>query len=80
MFIEKFQKGWEELDSEIIKAGKCLYCGACGAFCANIKFDTNKEIVDHAINNKNIYEPQIVTALRVLYNNNSINKPYLLKK
>ena len=44
MFIEKFQKGWQELDSEIIKAGKCLYCGACGAFCSNIKFDSEKEI------------------------------------
>ncbi|MFX1409245.1 MAG: dihydroorotate dehydrogenase electron transfer subunit [Promethearchaeota archaeon] len=44
MFIEKFQKGWQELDSEVIKAGKCLYCGACGAFCANIKFDKNREI------------------------------------
>jgi dihydroorotate dehydrogenase electron transfer subunit len=44
MFIEKFQKGWQELDSEIIKSGKCLYCGACGAFCTNIKFDYDKEI------------------------------------
>ena len=44
MFVEKFHKGWQELDSEIIKAGKCLYCGACGAFCSNIKFDSEKEI------------------------------------
>ncbi|TFG06579.1 MAG: dihydroorotate dehydrogenase electron transfer subunit [Promethearchaeota archaeon] len=44
MYIEKIQKGWKELDSEIIKTGKCVYCGACGAFCANIKFDTQKEI------------------------------------
>ena len=44
MHIEKIKKGWQELDSEIIKTGKCLYCGACGAFCANIKFDTSKEI------------------------------------
>ena len=44
MHIEKIKKGWQELDSEIIKTGKCVYCGACGAFCANIKFDTLKEI------------------------------------
>jgi dihydroorotate dehydrogenase electron transfer subunit len=40
----KIKKGWQELDSEIIKTGKCVYCGACGAFCANIKFDPEKEI------------------------------------
>jgi len=44
MYIEKIQKGWNELDSEIIKKGKCTYCGACGAFCANIKYDQDKEI------------------------------------
>ena len=44
MHIEKIKKGWQELDSEIIKTGKCVYCGACGAFCANIKFDVLKEI------------------------------------
>ncbi len=44
MHIEKIKKGWQELDSEIIKTGKCVYCGACGAFCANIKFDPEKEI------------------------------------
>ncbi len=44
MSIEKFKKGWQELDSEVIKTGKCVYCGACGAFCANIKFDLDKEI------------------------------------
>ena len=44
MYINKIKKGWQELDSEIIKTGKCIYCGACGAFCANIKFDTSKEI------------------------------------
>jgi dihydroorotate dehydrogenase electron transfer subunit len=42
--IKKIQKGWQELDSEIIKTGKCVYCGACGAFCINIKFDKEKEI------------------------------------
>jgi hypothetical protein len=41
--------------------------------------DTNEEIVNHAIGNRSIYGRQIVEALRVLYNNNSINKPYLLK-
>jgi len=40
----KIKKGWQELDSEIIRTGKCVYCGACGAFCANIKFDAQKEI------------------------------------
>jgi dihydroorotate dehydrogenase electron transfer subunit len=44
MYIDKIQKGWLELDSEIIKTGKCVYCGACGAFCANIKFDTENEV------------------------------------
>ena len=44
MYIDKIKKGWQELDSEIIKTGKCLYCGACGAFCANISFDYDKEI------------------------------------
>ena len=44
MYIEKIKKGWQELESEIIKTGKCVYCGACGAFCADIKFDTSKEI------------------------------------
>ncbi len=44
MHIEKIKKGWQELDSEIIRTGKCVYCGACGAFCANINFDTSKEI------------------------------------
>ncbi|MFX1358413.1 MAG: Coenzyme F420 hydrogenase/dehydrogenase, beta subunit C-terminal domain, partial [Promethearchaeota archaeon] len=44
MYIEKIKKGWQELDTEIIKTGKCVYCGACGAFCANIKFDFEKEI------------------------------------
>ena len=44
MYIPKIKKGWQELDSEIIKTGKCVYCGACGAFCANIKFDPQREI------------------------------------
>ncbi|MHA2121119.1 MAG: dihydroorotate dehydrogenase electron transfer subunit [Promethearchaeota archaeon] len=44
MYITKVKKGWQELDSEIIKTGKCVYCGACGAFCENIKFDAEKEI------------------------------------
>ncbi len=44
MKIKKIQKGWKELDTEIIKTGKCVYCGACGAFCLNIKFDRDKEI------------------------------------
>ena len=44
MYIEKVKKGWQELDSEIINTGKCVYCGACGAFCANIKFDFEREI------------------------------------
>jgi dihydroorotate dehydrogenase electron transfer subunit len=44
MNIGKIKKGWQELNSEIIQTGKCVYCGACGAFCANIKFDPEKEI------------------------------------
>lgn len=40
----RIQKGWLELDSEIIKTGKCTYCGACGTFCMNIKYDKDKEI------------------------------------
>jgi len=44
MYITKIKKGWQELDSEIIRTGKCVYCGACGAFCENIKFDPQKEI------------------------------------
>ena len=44
MFIQKVKKGWKELNDEIIQTGKCVYCGACGAFCANIKFDLEKEI------------------------------------
>ena len=44
MFVEKLQKGWTELESEIIQTGKCVYCGACGAFCANIQYDTEKEV------------------------------------
>ncbi len=44
MYGDKVKKGWLELDSEIIKKGKCVYCGACGAFCDNVKFDSEKEI------------------------------------
>jgi len=44
MYIGKVQKGWKELYEEIIQTGKCVYCGACGAFCANILFDKEKEI------------------------------------
>ncbi len=44
MRIGKVQKGWKELSEEIIQTGKCVYCGACGAFCANIQFDKEKEI------------------------------------
>jgi dihydroorotate dehydrogenase electron transfer subunit len=44
MYIGKVQKGWKELSEEIIQTGKCVYCGACGAFCANIQFDKEKEI------------------------------------
>ncbi len=43
-YIQKIKKGWKELNEEIIQTGKCVYCGACGAFCANIKFDLEKEI------------------------------------
>ncbi|MHA1805101.1 MAG: dihydroorotate dehydrogenase electron transfer subunit [Promethearchaeota archaeon] len=43
MYIQKIQKGWKELNEEIIETGKCVYCGACGAFCANIRFDIDKE-------------------------------------
>jgi len=44
MYIGKTQKGWKELNEEIIQTGKCVYCGACGAFCASIQFDKEKEI------------------------------------
>ena len=44
MYFGKVQKGWKELSEEIIQTGKCVYCGACGAFCANIQFDKEKEI------------------------------------
>ena len=44
MHIGKIKKGWQELYEEVIQTGKCVYCGACGAFCANIKFDPDKEI------------------------------------
>jgi len=44
MHIGKVQKGWKELYEEVIQTGKCVYCGACGAFCANILFDKEKEI------------------------------------
>ncbi|NVM18936.1 MAG: dihydroorotate dehydrogenase electron transfer subunit [Candidatus Lokiarchaeota archaeon] len=44
MYIGKIKKGWKELFEEIIQTGKCVYCGACGAFCTNIKFDKEKEI------------------------------------
>ncbi|MFX0048926.1 MAG: dihydroorotate dehydrogenase electron transfer subunit [Candidatus Hermodarchaeota archaeon] len=44
MHIGKIQKGWKELSEEVIQTGKCVYCGACGAFCANIQFDKEKEI------------------------------------
>ena len=44
MYIEKIKKGWAELEEEIIKTNKCVYCGACGAFCTNIKFDREKEV------------------------------------
>ncbi|MBY9014470.1 MAG: dihydroorotate dehydrogenase electron transfer subunit [Candidatus Lokiarchaeota archaeon] len=44
MYFGKVQKGWKELYEEIIQTGKCVYCGACGAFCANILFDKENEI------------------------------------
>mgnify|MGYP006279374819 CR=1 FL=1 len=44
MYIKKIHKGWKELEEEVIKAGKCTYCGACGAFCLNIQYDQEKEI------------------------------------
>ena len=44
MVAEKIQKGWKELEDEIIKTEKCVYCGACGAFCENINFDFENEI------------------------------------
>lgn len=44
MHIDRIQKGWLELDSEVIKKGKCTYCGTCGAFCANIKYDSDNEV------------------------------------
>ena len=44
IYTNKIQKGWKELASEVINTGKCVYCGACGAFCENIKFDIEKEI------------------------------------
>ncbi len=44
MYFGKIQKGWKELYEEIIHTGKCVYCGACGAFCADIQFDKDKEI------------------------------------
>ncbi len=44
MYFGKVQKGWKELYEEIIQTGKCVYCGACGAFCTNILYDKEKEI------------------------------------
>jgi dihydroorotate dehydrogenase electron transfer subunit len=44
MHIGKIKKGWQELYDEIIQTGKCVYCGACAAFCKNIIFDPDKEI------------------------------------
>ncbi|MFO7795024.1 MAG: dihydroorotate dehydrogenase electron transfer subunit [Promethearchaeia archaeon] len=43
MFMERIKKGWKELESEVIETGRCVYCGACGAFCANVKFDKETE-------------------------------------
>jgi len=44
MTIKKIQKGWSELNSEIIQTDQCVLCGACAAFCLNIKYDKEKEI------------------------------------
>jgi len=44
MTVQKIQKGWQELEEEVIKPNKCVYCGACGAFCLNIRFDKEKEV------------------------------------
>ncbi|MHA1291489.1 MAG: dihydroorotate dehydrogenase electron transfer subunit [Promethearchaeota archaeon] len=44
MVIKKIKKGWPELNSEIINTGKCVLCGACSAFCLNIKYDMTKEV------------------------------------
>lgn len=44
MQFEKIQKGWKELEEEIINTGKCVYCGACSTFCENINFDFEREI------------------------------------
>ncbi|TFF93168.1 MAG: dihydroorotate dehydrogenase electron transfer subunit, partial [Promethearchaeota archaeon] len=48
MFMRKIKKGWKELEAEIIESNKCVYCGACGAFCSNIRFnrDTEKPFED----------------------------------
>lgn len=43
MFLDRIKKGWKELESEVIETEKCVYCGACGAFCANVKFDKETE-------------------------------------
>jgi coenzyme F420 hydrogenase subunit beta len=43
MFMERIKKGWNELEEEVIEAGKCVYCGACGAFCDDVKFDKDTE-------------------------------------
>ncbi|MBD3211648.1 MAG: dihydroorotate dehydrogenase electron transfer subunit [Candidatus Lokiarchaeota archaeon] len=42
--FNKIQKGWKELKEEVIDSGRCVFCGGCGAFCANIKFDKENEI------------------------------------